>query len=129
MRGCDWRRILVRSETVKSASASSASTRRRVPSPAARSAPCRESKLSGAERIVGPVPTTSHKHIRISLCQPHGRRKPGLGGAHINRQCLWAAVLQFGARVGAVQDHHAASPAAESPYQFSKIVRTRSYIL
>ena len=38
MRGCDWRRILVRSETVRSASASSASMRRRVPSPAARSA-------------------------------------------------------------------------------------------
>ena len=36
MRGCDWRRIFVRSETVRSASARSARTRRRVPSPAAR---------------------------------------------------------------------------------------------
>ncbi len=41
MRGCDWRRIWVRSETVSSASASSARMRRRVPSPAARSASCR----------------------------------------------------------------------------------------
>ncbi len=38
MRGCDWRRISVRSETVSSLSASSASTRRRVSSAAALSA-------------------------------------------------------------------------------------------
>ena len=44
MRGCDWRRMSVRSETVSSASASSASTRRRVSSPAAFRAALRASK-------------------------------------------------------------------------------------
>ena len=40
MRGCDWRRISVRSETVSSVSASSARMRRRVPSATARNASC-----------------------------------------------------------------------------------------
>ncbi len=48
MRGCDWRRMSVRSETVSSASASSASTRRRVSSPAALSAALRASKREAA---------------------------------------------------------------------------------
>ena len=49
MRGCDWRKMSVRSETVSSASASSASMRRRVLSPAALRAPLRVSKSKWAE--------------------------------------------------------------------------------
>src|SRR4051812_49928622 len=51
--------------------------RRRVPSPAARSTACRDSKSRGAGRIVGKFPTLSHKHIRISLCQTRGGCKAG----------------------------------------------------
>ena len=48
MRGCDWRRMSVRSETVSSASASSATMRSRVSSPAALRAPLRSANGSWA---------------------------------------------------------------------------------
>ena len=66
MRGCDWRRMSVRSETVSSASASSATMRRRVSSPAALSAPLRSANGSwaGAEPWAW---SQSIRHIKISL--------------------------------------------------------------
>ena len=79
MRGCDWRRMSVRSETVSSASASSASTRRRVSSPAALRAALRASKPSWALLLIGPndrrLWACSH-YIKISLYVETADRKP-----------------------------------------------------
>ena len=67
-RGCDWRRIAVRSETVSSASAISISRRRRVASPAALSVAVRAGKLNWAESITVAVPYSKrHKDIFMRL--------------------------------------------------------------
>ena len=68
MRGCDCRRMSVRSETVSSASASSATMRSRVSSPAALSAPLRSANGSWADGC-GAMWAWSQtiRHIKISL--------------------------------------------------------------
>ena len=68
MRGCDWRRMSVRSETVSSASAKSATMRSRVSSPAALRAPFRVGKdiRAGAGMVQG-TGETSYKDIFIRL--------------------------------------------------------------
>ena len=53
MRGCDWRKMSVSSETVSSASPSSARMRRRVASPAALSAPLSSPNGRWAEPAIG----------------------------------------------------------------------------
>ena len=72
MRGCDWRRISVRSETVSSASASSARMRSRVASPAALRAAFSCSKGRSASFVIrGPrrcADLARGRHIKISLC-------------------------------------------------------------
>src|SRR3954466_11948144 len=65
MRGCDCRKIWVRSDTVSSASASSTRMRRRVSSPAALRAPLRASNGRWADPLMGNIP--SHKDIFIPL--------------------------------------------------------------
>src|SRR6476659_7277093 len=115
MRGCDWRRILVRSETVSSASASSARMRSRVPSPAARSTAWRESKSRGAGRMMGQFPTLSHKHIRISLCHERGRRKEA--------ESLIGERSEIGRWAGAIENRDAAPAAAEFRNQINEIIR------
>ena len=84
MRGCDWRRISVRSETVSSASPSSARMRSRVASPAALSAPLSdvESQVGSGGHGVGHVPvlarwrrfSPAHKDIFIRLSGRHQGR-------------------------------------------------------
>ena len=68
MRGCDWRRMSVRSETVSSASASSARMRSRVASPAALSAPVSISKRQvGANLMLRDTGSSAYKDIFIRL--------------------------------------------------------------
>src|SRR3981081_3925038 len=103
MRGCDWRRIFVRSDTVSSASPSNAKMRRRVSSPAARNAAWSALKSNGADAaIVGPVPTFRHKHIKISLCDQIRRRKGRAAEVPQER-----SLLHLRTAVGRVEDRDA----------------------
>ena len=81
MRGCDCRRIWVRSDTVSSASASSTSTRRRVSSPAALSAVLRASNDRWAGSVMGSVP--SHKDIFIRVKLGEARARCNLGAERV----------------------------------------------
>src|SRR3954467_13807004 len=94
--------------------------RRRVPSPAARSTACRDSKSRGAGRIVGKFPTLSHKHIRISLCQSRGGCKAV--------QPFAGESLEIGGWPSAVEYRDAACPVAEFYNEINEIVRAGLHI-
>ena len=66
MRGCDCRRIWVRSDTVSSASASSTRMRRRVSSPAALRAALSASNCRWAEPLMGNIPSYKDMFIPLS---------------------------------------------------------------